>query len=795
MTMLKNYMKIALRNLTKGKMHSFLNITGLSVGMAVSMLIALWVWDELSYNKNFENYSRIAQVMQNQTFNNNVQTWDNVPAPLGPVLQNEYGSNFRYVVRSSHISKHTVTLDNKKLKIDGAYMEPHAPDMLSLTMLSGERAGLTDIHSILLSQSAARKIFNTDDVAGKIMTIDNNVEVKVTGVYKDLPFNSSFNKLTFIAPWELMFKSQGFDNILKNPWGASWFQTYVQIEDNVDMQQASAKIKDAKMRHISGDAAINNPVIFLQPMSSWHLYGDFKNGIDTGGRITYVWLFGITGLFVLLLACINFMNLSTARSEKRAKEVGIRKTVGSLRRMLIYQFLSESIVVAIFAFAAALALAQLALPFFNDIAGKEITLPWTTPLFWLLGISFTVFTGLLAGSYPAFYLSSFKPVKVLKGTFRAGRRAAIPRRILVTAQFTVSVILIIGTIVVFKQIQYVKNRPIGYDSKGVINMSAENIHQHFDAFRADLLHTGHISEVAESETPVTNNYITNSGLDWRGKDPQMQEEFVTMGVTPEFGKASGWQIISGRDFSRDFPSDSTAIIINEATVAYLGFKDPLGEIIKWGKNSPVHIIGVVKNMITQSPYDPIKQSFYYLHFGSLNNIIVRVNPSSSMSNTLAAIKEIYKKYNPAVAFEYSFVDEDYAKKFNNEVRVGRLASIFAVLAVLISALGLFGMASFMAEQRTKEIGVRKVLGASVFNLWRLMSREFIILISTSLIIAIPIAWYAMHTWLLNYQYRTGISWWIFIVTAIGAVTITLITVSYQSIKVALMNPVKSLKTE
>jgi len=786
--------KITLRNMFKNKAHAFINIAGLSTGMAVAMLIGLWMWDELSFNKSFDNYNSIAQVMQNQTFNGEVQTWANVPNPLGPALQKDYGSNFTYVIRAGYVGDHGFELDNKKFKVSGTYMDVQAPDMLTLHMLKGTRAALSDMHNIILSQSAAKTLFNNDDAVGKVLKMDN-LDVKVTGVYEDLPYSSSFASLSFIAPWDLLIKGQGLDKILQNPWGASWFQTYVQIAPNADMAKVSASIKDAKTRNVGADAAKNNPAIFLHPMSRWHLHGEFKNGVDTGGRILYVWLFGITGIFVLLLACINFMNLSTARSEKRAKEVGIRKTVGSTRRQLIWQFLSESVLVTLFAFAVTIFLVQLALPFFNDVAGKQIQLPWANVLFWAMGLGFSLLTGLLAGSYPALYLSSFRPVKVLKGTFRAGRLASVPRRVLVTLQFTVSVILIIGTIVVFKQVQFAKNRPVGYTREGMITIYSDKIHDHFEAFRTELINSGTVTELAESENAVTNNFITNSGFDWKGKAPGMQEEFVTMGVTPEFGKTAGWQIIQGRDFSREFKTDSSAIIINEAAVPYLGFKNPVGESIKWGKNETVHIIGVVKNMITQNPYDPVKQSFYYLRNGYLGNINIRVSPAASTTKALAVIKAAFKKYKPTDAFEYKFVDDEYAKKFDTEERIGKLASAFAILAIFISCLGLFGMASFMAEQRTKEIGVRKVLGASVFNLWRLMSREFAIMVVVALCIATPVAYYCMHTWLLNYQYRTGLSWWVFAATGAGALLITLCTVSYQSIKAALMNPVKSLRSE
>lgn len=793
--MFKNYLKTAWRNIARNKVHSFINIAGLSVGMAVAIVIALWLWDETSFNKNFDNYSRIAQVMQNQTFNGEVQTWQNVPAPLGPALLKDYGSDFKYVVRSGYVGDHPFEIGNKKLKRSGTYMEPQATKMLSLNMVQGTDVGLNSIDGILLSESSAKALFNSTDAVGKVLKIDNNVEAIVKGVYKDLPYSSSFADLTFIAPWDMLMKTEGLEKVLQHPWGASWFQTYIQIADNADMQKVSAKISKVKSRNMGADADKNNSAIFLNPMRRWHLYGDFKNGVSTGGKIMYVWLFGITGIFVLLLACINFMNISTARSEKRAREVGIRKTMGSARSQLIFQFFNESLLTTFIAFIASLFLVQLTLPFFNNLAGKQIQILWHNPVFWAASLGFSILTGLVAGSYPALYLSSFKPVKVLKGAFRAGRFASVPRKTLVVLQFTVSVILIIGTIVVFKQIQFAKNRPVGYNRNGLVIINSDKIQDHFDAFRNDLIATGTVTEIAQTESEITNLYITNSGFDWKGKNPAMQEEFATMGVSTEFGKTAGWQLIDGRDFSKDFKSDSSAIIINEAAIPYLGFKHPVGESIRWGKNETMHIIGVVKNMVTQNPYDPIKQSFFYLRKGNLGNINIRVNPSSNMSNALANIKTVFTKYCPGNTFEYKFADDEYAKKFDSEERIGKLASTFAVLAIFISCLGLFGMASFMAEQRTKEIGVRKVLGASVFNLWRLMSREFVVLVVISLLIAAPTAYYFMHNWLLNYQYRTNIAWWVFAATGAGALFITLCTVSYQSIKAALMNPVKSLKSE
>jgi ABC-type antimicrobial peptide transport system permease subunit len=511
-----------------------------------------------------------------------------------------------------------------------------------------------------------------------------------------------------------------------------------------------------------------------------------------------VWLFGIIGIFVLLLACINFMNLSTARSERRAKEVGIRKSIGSMRSQLIAQFYSESMLIAVLSFLLSLLLTQLCLPLFNNLADKHTQMPWSNSMFWLAGIVFTLFTGLIAGSYPALYLSSFNPVKVLKGTFRVGRLAAIPRKILVVLQFSVSIVLIIGTIVVFNQIQYAKNRPVGYNRNGLVTVPVQNdvIGKQSEVVKNDLLASGVVASVSKSESKISDWYPSNGGFKWEGKDPGLQENFKSLAITPEFGKTVGWQIKEGRDFNSAYLSDSSAFIINEAAVKYLGFKHPIGQTITWIGSGNYKIIGVVKDMVNQSAYEPIEQTFYFMSTRwSLNNFDIRINPNVSTHDALAKIGAIFKKYDPSTPFEYSFVDEDYAKKFDNEERIGKLASAFATLAIFISCLGLFGMASFSAEQRVKEIGVRKVLGASVFNLWRLLSKDFVGLVVISLVIAMPVSYYFMHKWLQNYPYRAEIAWWIFALTALGSVLITLLTVSFQSIKAALANPVKSLRSE
>jgi ABC-type antimicrobial peptide transport system permease subunit/AraC-like DNA-binding protein len=798
--MFKNYLKIAWRNLITKKFTSFINIGGLALGMSVSLIIGLWIWSELSFDRSIPNYDRIAMVLQNHTRNNQTETWNTQAYPTGQALRSNYGSDFKQVVMASGTWPHVLSFGENNLKQNGNFMEPGITEMLSLQMAEGSRAGLNDPSSILLSRSAVLAIFGKGEAMNKTLRIDHDLTVKVAGVYEDLPSNSYFADLKFIAPWSLLVQSQHYDTRFTNPWGSSMFQTFVQLADGADMSAVSQKIRDVKLNAIRNSKTADvhsNPVVFLQPMARWHLYSEFKNGVNSGGRIQYVWLFGIIGAFVLLLACINFMNLSTARSEKRAMEVGIRKAIGSLRGQLIIQFYTESLVTALLAFLLGLALVLLSLPFFNGIAGKQLGIPGTNIYFWLCSISFCVFTAIIAGSYPAIYLSSFQPVKVLKGTFRTGRLAMLPRKMLVVLQFTASVMLIIGTIVIFRQVEFAKDRPVGYSRNGLITipLQTDEINRQYQAVRNDLIGSGMVSAIAESETPITQTYVTQSGLDWRGKSPALQEEFTSVAITPEFGKTIGWKVERGRDLSSTFLSDSSSFIINETAAAYMGLKEPVGETIRWKGNGNYTIVGIVKDMVTGSPYDQAKPMFFYLRKGHLSNMLLRINPSVSAHTALIKIAAIFKAYDATSPFSYNFVSEDFAKNFDNEERVGKLASCFSFLAILISCLGLFGMASFMAEQRKKEIGVRKVLGATVPALWAMLSKDFIRLVFISLLIAMPLSYLFMEQWLQHYNYRTAFSWWIFLLTAAGTISVALLTVSYQTIQAALANPGKSLKAD
>jgi hypothetical protein len=630
----------------------------------------------------------------------------------------------------------------------------------------------------------------------QLIKIDNQHQVKVTGVYANLPDNSSFASMSYILPWKYKLATVKWILENKNPWGSNGFQTFVQLADKVSFEQASAAIRNVRLSHQQEEERKFHSQIFLHPMARWHLYETFKNGVNTGGRITFVWLFGIIGMFVLLLACINFMNLSTARSEKRAREVGIRKAIGSYRLQLIWQFFGESLMMALIAFALCLLLVQLLLPFFNNVSNKQIRILWDQPLFWLAGLGCSFITGLVAGSYPALYLSSFQPVKVLKGTFRTGRLAAMPRKVLVVLQFTVSVILIIGTITVFRQVQFARNRPVGYTREGLvsIHLMTKEVHEHFEAVKQELLSTGVITSMAESDSPLTQVWQTNGGFDWPGKDPGMSVDFPNTGVSFDYGKTIGWQFKEGRDFSRDFASDSAAFVLNESAAKFMNLQHPIGTIIRWD-GKPFKVIGVIKDMIVESPYAQVRPSVFCVARTHDNFVIMRLNPGLGAAEALHKIETLFKQYSPAMPFNYQFADKDYARKFENEQRIGRLSGGFAILAVFISCLGLFGMAMFMAERRTKEIGVRKVMGASLLNVWGLLSKDFALLVMIALLIAAPLAYYGMNKWLQNYEYHSGITWWIFAVTGAGALTIALLTVSYQAIKAGLMSPVKSLRTE
>ncbi len=799
--MFKNYLKIAWRNLTKNKGYTIINVGGLALGMAVALIIGLWIKDELSHNSYFSNKDQIAQIYQSQTNNGETGTGPAIPRPLEMAIREGYMDNFKHVVMSSWTTPQYLKYKETSISREGNFIQREAPEMFDLNILKGEKDGIREINSIMLSKSTADAIFGTEDPIGKILEVNSQYDMMVTAVFEDIPFNTSFNDTHFLMPWDKYVSINEWVKNAEDHWGNNSYQMFVQIADNTSMEAVTDKIRNVK-KDLNENSREFNPQLFLLPMKDWHLRSRFENGKQAGGRIKYVWLFGIIGAFVLLLACINFMNLSTARSEKRAKEVGIRKSIGSQRSQLINQFLGESFLVVLFAFVIAVAIVVLSLNGFNDLARKELMFPWGSIGFWASSLVFILFTALLAGSYPALYLSSFKPVDVLKGTFKTGKHSGLPRKILVVVQFTVSVAFIIGTVIVMQQINHAKNRPIGYDKEGLVQVPtmSEDFTGKFELMREEFINSGAVTEMSTSSAPTTQIWSNRSGFDWEGKPEGFQEDLAWTEVSPEYAKSLNLKIIAGRDFSREFASDSTGVLLNETAVKYMGLQDPIGKVITDPNTEnpidPMRIIGVVQDMIAQSPYEPVKQGMYVFDKdgnGSYYNM--RLNPSQSASQNIAVIERVFKEHFPNIPFQYDFVDEEYGEKFAAEERIGRLSGIFTALAILISCLGLFGLTSFVAEQRTKEIGVRKVLGASVFNVWNMLSRDFLKLVIISCFIAVPIAYYVMNGWLQEYPYRVILKWWIFALAMIGALAVTILTVSFQAIKAAKSNPARSLRTE
>ncbi|SOE22049.1 ABC-type transport system, involved in lipoprotein release, permease component [Spirosomataceae bacterium TFI 002] len=793
--MIRNYLKIAWRNLLKNKGFSIINIGGLALGMTVAILIGLWVYDEVSFDSSHEKKDRIVQVMQHMKRNGEKKTQPWNPYPMASEIRKLYSSDFEHLAQSTG-SYEVLKSGSKKAFNQGSFFEEEITDILTFDFISGTKTALKEPYSIMLSERVAKSLFGNESALDKVISIDDKYDVKVTAVYSDFPENSTFKDLAYVMPWKLFqIREAEWINTMEDPWRPNFTFTYGLLAKNADLETVSAKIKDTRLRNLNERLALQEPEVFLHPMSKWHLYEKFENGVNAGGSIEYVWLFGIVGLFVLFLACINFMNLSTAQSERKAKEVGIRKAIGSKQKQLVFQYLSESVLTATFALIISIVLCFALLPSFNEIAGKQITIEWLNPIFWSILIAFTLFVGLLSGSYPALYLSSFKPVKVLKGTFKASRFVALPRKALVVVQFTVSIGLIIGTLVVFQQINFAKNRALGYSQDNLIYIRVTpQTHQNFEAIKTELKNAGHIEEMAASSTPPTYIGSTTTGIDWDGRDNSQSLEVPFFYVSEDYGKTIDWEIIQGRDFSKDFDDERKSFIVNEAAAALFNKDNVIGQMTRWDGES-FEIVGVVKNMIIDSPYEQSKPMFYLVDNSGMQLFDLKLSGDKSIDKSLAGVESIFQKFDPETPFSYEFVDEAYATKFDILRRLSKLINIFATLAILISCLGLFGLASFMAKQRSKEIGVRKVLGATVANLWAMLSKDFIILICISMLIAAPLSAYFMTDWLSSFDYKTDIAWWTFAVTGFGALAITLATVSYQSIKAAIVNPVESLKSD
>jgi putative ABC transport system permease protein len=791
--MFSSYFKIAFRSLWNNKLYSALNIFGLGAGIAVALLIGLWVKDEIAYNYYNKDCDRIALLQKNRTFNGSINTETSNCVPLAARIRGNYGNYFEEVVVSSYGGERTLKVKETSVIKRGYFMEAGGQAILDLKIIKGSVAFPLDPGSILISASVAKSLFGDGDPLGQVINLDTKINLKVEGVYENLPNNSTFRSVNFYASFDAYAKMERWVEEAKTDWDDNSFPIYVKLAPQVSMDLASEKIKNLLLDRVKDGS---NPELFLHAMSKWHLFPEFKNGKSIGSGLQTLWVFGLIGIFVLLLAAINFMNLSTARSEKRAKEIGIRKSVGSRRGQLITQFYVETYLVVFFAGILGLFTAQSALPWFNKIAEKQMVFSSTNPVFWLPLLTFLLLTGFVAGSYPALYLSSFRPVNVLKGKFVTGYKEVFSRKALVVFQFSISITLIIATLIICEQIQFAKNRPIGYESNGLIQMlkRSPSLAGHFSAIRQDLHNSRAIVEMAESNGPLTEFWHSSSGFQWKGKSASFSEEFITLRVTPEFGKTVNWKIAQGRDFSRDFATDSTAMILNESAVRLMGLQEPVNEMVQYDGKSYI-VVGVSKDIVMESPYEPVKPTVFTMRHANMPFITIRLNPEWSAVQALATIETVLKKYAPEGGFNFKFLEEGFDKKFWREERIANLAILFSGMAIFISLLGIFGLASFLAEQRSKEIGIRKVLGASVLGITGLLTKDFLKLVVIAIFIASPLAWYFMKNWLADFTYRIDIQWWMFAIAGASALAIAFLTVGFQSVKAGLANPVKSLRSE
>jgi putative ABC transport system permease protein len=796
--MIRNYLKIAWRNVVNNKVYSAINILGLAAGMAVTLIIALWVFNEFSYDKFLPNYKQLYRVELNFTSQHDGEhTQAALAIPLADILRKEI-PGIKHVAETDWVGWqwHDLLVGNKKLYLGGGAAHPDFLKIFQYPFVRGNaRAALTETYSIVLTESTAKALFGNDDPLNKYVRIDNKQNLKVTGVIKDIPQNATL-QFSFLTPFSFKEQTEPWMKDARTTWTNNSFNMFVELQPGITYAQIEPKIKNIVFEK-SPAMRPAKPVVVLHALKDWHLYSDFKNGKPVGGFIDYVRMFSIIGILVLLIACINFMNLSTARSEKRAREVGVRKAIGSQRKDLIFQFLTESVLITFIAFLFSLLFTQLALPFFNTLIGSSISIPYGNPVFWTIMMTYVLITGLLAGSRPAFYLSSFNPVTVLKGAVQVGKAAALPRKVLVVLQFSCSIALIISTVVVYQQIQYAKNRPTGYSAARLMmtDMSGD-LETHYDALKNELLASGIVESVASASSPITNLYSHMSLDKWPGKNPG--DESVNIGaisVSDTYIKTIGMTLLQGHDFTSNWSADTNSVIVNEAVIKRIGLKHPINQIISYNfKNNPVRIIGVVKDAVMESPFTPVEPTIFN-HGRGGNNIMYRLSPHVNTHDAITKLTKIFDTYNPAYPYIYQFVDDEYNHKFSLEMLVGKLAGVFAGLAIFISCLGLFGLAAYVAEQRTKEIGIREVLGASIAQVWLLLSRDFIVLVMISCVIASPVALYFLRNWLQKYDYRITIGPGVFVLSAVVAIVITLVTISFQAIKAALSNPVKSLRSE
>ena len=786
--MIQNYFKIAFRNLFRNKGFSITNILGLSIGITCTLFIFLWVKNELTYDKFHKNYPNIYQVMANRDFNNTVFTDPHMVLPLASSLEKAY-PQVKNAVVTTQPESHIFSYNDTRLKKTGLTVGGNFFDMFSWKFLKGNAASaIGSTSSIVLTQSAAKAFFGNADPINKVLKIDNDQNMKVSAVVADPPGNSSL-QFDFIKAFN--YSDPDVKRSMAEWVNSSW-SVYLQTVPGANIELLNKNINDLKKQHDPNDKKIST--YFSFPMHKWHLYSDFEGGKNIGGMIEYVRLFTIIAIIILLIACVNFMNLSTARSEKRAKEVGVRKTLGSDKKQLILQFFFESMLLVFIAFLISIIAVYLLLPSFNSLIDKNLSLDLGEPAIWIGAFVIILFTGVVAGSYPALYLSSFNPVKVLKGTFLAGKKAILPRRILVVSQFMITTLLISATIIVYQQIQHVKNRDTGYNPDNLLMVPASpDVNKNYTIIKNELLKTGMINSVTRTFSPITEVWWKSPSPDWEGKPADANIIVTGFSTDVDFAKTTGVKMLQGKDFS-GLPSDSSSLLLNKAAVDIMGLKNPIGLQMRYGgKNFTV--TGITSNVVMESPYKAVEPMMIFYQPDNLNILDIRLNQSAQLQNALKSIETIFKTYNPSVPFEYQFADQEFNKKFITESLISKLTNLFAGLAIFISCIGLAGLASFTIEKRIREIGIRKVLGASVQQVLLLVSKEFLKLVLIAFIIAVPITWWAMSNWLQKYEYHINISIWLFVTVGFGILLLTLIVVTLNTMRAAMSNPVKSLRTE
>lgn len=799
--MLKTYIKTAWRSLSRNKVYSALNISGLGIGMAVALLIGLWVKDQYGYDRWLPGYQQAYQVRFNYNDKGVIRTQKDVCRPLEDALKHE----IRGVAYTSPVfgpQPNTLSLGDKKIHARNLVAGDGFLQIFRYPMLKGNPAeALKKPHSIVLTERVARALFGDGDPINQVVRIYDpvnfdNAPLKVTGVLKDLPRNSTF-QFDYITPLSLLV-SGAWAKDAKDNWADAMFEMYIGMEPNDDPVQVQADAKMLVQKNAPAAYRAFQQQVLLQPLKDWHLFTNFQNGRAVGGIIDYLRLFSVIGVLVLFIACINFMNLSTARSQKRAREVGVRKVIGSSRGALIRQFLAESVLYTVMGFVLALILVQVSLPAFNRLTGSGVAIPWSEGGFWLMMAGYVLLTALLAGSRPAFYLSSFRPVQVLKGSIQTAKSAVLSRKGLVVLQFTCSIGLIIGTIIVYQQIEYARNRSAGYDPNRLVEGGAGT--GDFEALKQAALASGVVSGMTKTLSLTTEKWPRSVVSDWQGKGSGEPLTLLMNAVADsDYFKTLGMGLTEGRNFTGNYSIDSSSTILNETAVRMMHLQHPVGSYITWmfAGNHPqrVRVVGVVKDALIDGPFGAAAPAYFLYQPGWTYSYTYRLTPTVNTGAALARLKPIFEQYDPSTPFEYHFVDEEYAGKFSFEVLIGQLAAIFTALAIFICCLGLFGLAAFMAEQRTKEIGIRKVLGASVSQVLLLLTKDFIVLVGISCLIASPIAFYFVQNWLHQYYYRISIGPGVFVVSAILAIVIALVTVSFQAVKAALMNPVRSLRQE